>query len=193
MRTSVRIRMSDTTLKGAIAESAITAVAAELGRGRTAADDRGPALRPRLRHRPPAVSGAVQVGAAARRDHQRPPRQCRHTPRGYIYSTYTAAEIDAVAVYCQELKLCYWLPIDLVEGKRAMYLRLQPAANGQQSAINYAERYLRPGAIAQLGERLAGSQKVAGSSPAGSTPKGPQCGPFAFSGHVRRRRARAAS
>ena len=26
-----------------------------------------------------------------------------------------------------------------------------------------------PGAIAQLGERLAGSQKVAGSSPAGST------------------------
>ncbi len=29
-----------------------------------------------------------------------------------------------------------------------------------------------PGAIAQLGERLAGSQKVAGSSPAGSTISG---------------------
>ncbi len=31
---------------------------------------------------------------------------------------YDATEIDAVAAYCQELKRCYWLPIDLVEGKR---------------------------------------------------------------------------
>ncbi len=33
-----------------------------------------------------------------------------------------------------------------------------------------ASDYELPGAIAQLGERLAGSQKVAGSSPASSTP-----------------------
>ena len=94
---------------------------------------------------------------------------CRHTPRGYVYRTYSAEEIDAVAVYCEELNTSYWLPIEEVAGKRAMYLRIDPAANNQRSAINYSEQYLLPGAIAQLGERLAGSQKVAGSSPASST------------------------
>ena len=70
--------------------------------------------------------------------------------------------------YSQELKRCYWLPIDVVEGKRGMHLRLQSAANNQEAAINYAADY-ELGAIAQLGERLAGSQKVVGSSPTSST------------------------
>ena len=56
-----------------------------------------------------------------------------------------------------------------VAGKRAIYLRLQPAANNQESAINYADHLALPGAIAQLGERLAGSQKAGGSSPPSST------------------------
>ena len=85
-----------------------------------------------------------------------------------MYTTYSADEIDAVAVYCQELKTCYWLPIDVVEGKRAMYLRLQPTANGQRAEVNFAADYPL-GAIAQLGERSAGSRQVGGSSPPSST------------------------
>ena len=41
-----------------------------------------------------------------------------------------------------------------------------PAVDSKQRRPSYNLRV--PGAIAQLGERLAGSQKVAGSSPAGS-------------------------
>ena len=45
---------------------------------------------------------------------------CRHTPQRYVRTTYDRTEIDAVAVYCQELKRCYWLPIEVVEGMRAI-------------------------------------------------------------------------
>jgi hypothetical protein len=86
-----------------------------------------------------------------------------------VYTTYDASEVDAVAVYCQELKRCYWLPIDMVAGRRAIYLRLEPTANNQEVAINFAADY-ELGAIAQLGERSAGSRKVGGSNPPSSTP-----------------------
>ena len=161
--------MSETTLKGAIAEAAITAAAVELGVVvlRPMIEGRRYDLMFDIDHRlfrvqckwAPLRDGAVQVRLAG----------CRHTPRGYVYSTYDASEIDAVAAYCQELKECYWLPIEMVAGKRAIHLRIDPAANNQRLAINSSESYLLPGAIAQLGERLAGSQKVAGSSPASST------------------------
>jgi hypothetical protein len=48
---------------------------------------------------------------------------------------------------------------------------IKPAANRQELAIRYAEPYRLPGAIAQLGERRAGSAKVEGSSPSSSTPQ----------------------
>ncbi len=92
---------------------------------------------------------------------------CRHTPRGYVRSTYARDEIDAVAAYCPELKRCYWLPIELVEGRSAMWLRLEPAANNQEAAIKYAADY-ELGAIAQLGERRHGMAEVVGSSPTSS-------------------------
>ena len=161
--------MSDTTLKGAIAEAAITAAAVELGVVvlRPVIEGRRYDLVFDIEHRlyrvqckwAPLRGGVVDVRLAG----------CRHTPRGYVYSTYDASEIDAVAVYCQELKTSYWLPIEMVAGKRAIYLRIDPAANNQRSAINYSHQYLLSGAIAQLGERLAGSQKVVGSSPTSST------------------------
>jgi PD-(D/E)XK endonuclease len=93
---------------------------------------------------------------------------CRHTPHGYVRSTYTADEVDGIGVYCQELKRCFYLPIDRVAGRSRIYLRLSPAANNQEAAINYAADY-DFGAIAQLGERPAGSRKVGGSSPPSST------------------------
>jgi PD-(D/E)XK endonuclease len=92
----------------------------------------------------------------------------RHTRGGYVRTWYRADEIDGVAVYCHELKRCFYLPIEVVAGRSGMHLRLSPAANNQEAAVNYADHY-DLGAIAQLGERLRGTQEVAGSSPASST------------------------
>jgi hypothetical protein len=92
-----------------------------------------------------------------------------------ICRRYTGEEVDAFAAYCIELDTCYLLPARLWAERRQIQLRLAPPRNNQQQGINWAKDFefaatlgRHPGAIAQLGERLAGSQKVAGSSPAGS-------------------------
>ena len=96
-------------------------------------------------------------------------RTCRHTPQGYVRTTYDASEVDVVAVYCPDNGGCYLVPLADVRGRGNLHLRLAPARNNQEFAITYAATYAFPGAIAQLGERLTGSQEVAGSSPASST------------------------
>ena len=50
-------------------------------------------------------------------------QSCRHTPAGYVHTSYAAHEIDAVAVYCADLDRCYLLPVPLVAGRRAIHLR----------------------------------------------------------------------
>jgi PD-(D/E)XK endonuclease len=93
-----------------------------------------------------------------------------HSPtRGYVKATYEEAEVDLIAVYCGDLERCYLLPVGLVTGKSRIHLRLRPAKNNQRAALNLAAAYELRGAIAQLEERLTGSQEVAGSSPASST------------------------
>jgi prevent-host-death family protein len=79
----------------------------------------------------------------------------RYTARGDVRSTYSADEIDAVAAYCEELDQCYLLPIELVDGMRAMHLRLTPPRNGQRACINLAQEYELTGAVAQLGRASA--------------------------------------
>ncbi len=86
-----------------------------------------------------------------------------------VRAAYGADEVDAVAAYCDELDRCYLLPIGLVEGMCAITLRLRPPRNGQRAALHWAADYELPGAIAQLGERLAGSEEAVGSSPTSST------------------------
>jgi hypothetical protein len=34
---------------------------------------------------------------------------CRHTPGGYVRSTYGREEIDGIGVYCHELKRCFYI------------------------------------------------------------------------------------
>jgi hypothetical protein len=96
---------------------------------------------------------------------------CRHTPRGYVKTTYSADEVDGIAVWCEDTRECYFIPIADVEGKGFLHLRLAPARNNQELLVHWAAQY-RLGAIAQLGERLAGSQKAGGSSPPSSTSEG---------------------
>jgi hypothetical protein len=85
-----------------------------------------------------------------------------------IQKSYGEDEIDGVAAYCEEIDECYFLPVSLVARRRQIYLRLRPSKNNQRLKVNFASRY-KLGAIAQLGERLGGTQEVAGSSPASST------------------------
>jgi hypothetical protein len=75
-----------------------------------------------------------------------------------------------------ETEGCYYLPAELSVERTAVQLRLAPTKNNQASRINWARDFelgatlaRLQGPIAQLGERLRGTQKVAGSSPAGST------------------------
>ena len=95
-------------------------------------------------------------------------RTSRLTPRGYVRTTYDASEIDAIAAYCPDLDSCYLIPVRDVAGRQLIHLRLTPASNNQEVAIRYAASYEMRGAIAQLGERRAGSAKVVGSSPTSS-------------------------
>ena len=96
--------------------------------------------------------------------------------RGYVRSGYGSDEIDAIASYCPQLGRCYLLPVELFENRRLLHLRLDPTKNGQLASLHFASDY-ELGAIAQLGERLAGSQKVVGSSPTGSIASPPNSGP----------------
>src|SRR4051794_1251715 len=43
-------------------------------------------------------------------------RTNRRAAEGYRTTTYTAEEVDAIAIYCNELDACYLLPIAVVEG-----------------------------------------------------------------------------
>jgi hypothetical protein len=105
-----------------------------------------------------------------------PTRRCRRGPEGFIHRGYELGEIDAVAAYCAELQKCYLLPLSMSVGRAAVQLRLRAPRNNQQRGINWARDFefgaTLPslGPIAQLGERVAGSDEVVGSSPTGSIP-----------------------
>jgi prevent-host-death family protein len=94
---------------------------------------------------------------------------CRCTPGGYVRTSYTEHEIDAVAVYCGALDRCYLLPNSLVVRRKAIWLRLTPPLNGQRACLNIAARFEFAGAVAQGNERSAGSRKDVGSNPTSST------------------------
>jgi prevent-host-death family protein len=126
--------------KGAIAETKIAAAATELGIA---------VLRPIVEHsrydlafeiddrllRVQCKWGSLdEEGAVIRVNLQ----TSRHTPHGYVFTQYTADEIDAVAVYCGELERCYLLPISLVAGRRGIWLRTIPPRNQQRACINLA-------------------------------------------------------
>ncbi len=97
-----------------------------------------------------------------------PLRTSRHSAsHGYIRTTYCAVEVDAIAAYCRELNRCFFLPIAEFERRTSARLRLAPARNGQLVGVKMADDYPL-GAVAQLGERRAGSAKVRGSSPLSS-------------------------
>jgi antitoxin (DNA-binding transcriptional repressor) of toxin-antitoxin stability system len=112
-------------------------------------------------------------------------RRCSHSPtRGYIRAGYNADEIDAIAAYCDELNECYLLPVELIAEQDCLWLRVDPPRNGQRAALHLAAEYTLSGAIAQLGERLTGSQEVGGSNPPGSTSRAGGDGEITVGAHL---------
>jgi hypothetical protein len=107
----------------------------------------------------------------------------RHTPNGYVRTTYSEEEVDLFAVYCGALDRCFLLPASLAAERHAVQLRVMPPRNGQRACINLAEDFEFEGAIAQLGERRRGTAEVAGSSPASSISSPLQVGCDSFRDH----------
>ena len=102
---------------------------------------------------------------------------CRRNREGILKRPYAVGEIDALAAYCPNTGCCYYLPFEMFGQRTEIRLRLHSSKNNQRIGINWAKDFefaatlgRSQGAIAQLGERLLGMQKVAGSSPAGSIP-----------------------
>ncbi len=162
---------ADQNLKGNVAELAIAAEAARLGLT---------VLMPMTEHeRYDLVLGIAgrllrvqcKWGLCDGRTIQVRLTSSYHSPtRGYVTRTYAADEIDAVAVYCEATAKSYLLPIERVAGIGLFTLRLQPPRNSQRASLNFAADYEFPGAVAQLEERVAGSDEVRGSSPLSSIP-----------------------
>jgi hypothetical protein len=68
-------------------------------------------------------------------------RRCRRGRDGLIHAGYSPDEIDAFAAYCAELERCFYLPVDLVRGRKAIHLRLAAARNNQRTGVNWADDF----------------------------------------------------
>jgi hypothetical protein len=65
----------------------------------------------------------------------------RYTPSGYVSTSYSAAEIDAVGAFCPQLNRGFLIPIAETAGRRAVHLRLAPTKNKQARGIRWADDY----------------------------------------------------
>ncbi|MGA9286303.1 MAG: group I intron-associated PD-(D/E)XK endonuclease [Solirubrobacteraceae bacterium] len=65
----------------------------------------------------------------------------RHTPRGYIKTTYSVDEIDVIAAYAPDTDRCYLIPIGEAAGMAALSLRLEPTRNNQATNVRWARDY----------------------------------------------------
>ena len=80
----------------------------------------------------------------------------RYTSGGQqIRTPYSADDVDAVAVYCDELDSCYLLPVLLFDGMRGLSLRVAATRNGQRAGLHFAVDHRLEGAVAQLGRAPA--------------------------------------
>lgn len=91
-----------------------------------------------------------------------------HSPtKGYVLSTYSASEIDAVAAYCAVNDRCYLVPIEVIDGQATMQLRLAPPRNGQRVALHFAADY-------ELARGCSSAGRASGWQPLGRGFESPQ-------------------
>jgi hypothetical protein len=66
---------------------------------------------------------------------------CRRTRDGLTRKGYSSNEIDALAAYCNDLDRCFYFPMDWLDGRATIQLRLGPTRNNQHSGINWADEF----------------------------------------------------
>ena len=66
---------------------------------------------------------------------------CRRTRDGQMKRRYSSNEVDALAAYCIDLDRCFYFPIDWLDGRATIQLRLRPTRNNQRSGINWADEF----------------------------------------------------
>lgn len=106
-------------------------------------------------------------------------RSCRRTKDGFERRTYSRADIDVLAAYCEQIDCVYLVPPDVFAGHSEVWLRLAPTRNNQKAGVRWAADFEfgarlgshAAGAIARLGEQPNCEATVAGSSLAGATPE----------------------
>jgi hypothetical protein len=152
-----------TNQKGAIAETAIVLAAMKLGIGVFKPLTDGE--RYDLIFRIGSELVRVQCKTAVKVGHglKVPCYSARRCRDGFLKRPYTAEETDAIAAYSRELDRCYYLPLSRFKRRTYIQLRLAPTRNNQRHRINWARDFEFAvtlgayGAVAQLGERRAGS------------------------------------
>jgi len=55
--------------------------------------------------------------------------------------TYSADEVDVLAVFSPVSGKVYWVPIEVFEGKTVLRLRLEPSKNNQKKRVLMASEY----------------------------------------------------
>jgi PD-(D/E)XK nuclease superfamily protein len=133
--------MLTTDQKGAIAELAITRAALSLGADvyrPYAAGGRydlifgvGPELL-----RVQCKWACLQEGVVSIRCYS-----SRRTAEGHCRRSYTSDQVDLLAAYCPELERCFLIPIDRVDGRPTVRLRVARAKNNQSHGINWADDF----------------------------------------------------
>jgi hypothetical protein len=66
---------------------------------------------------------------------------CRRAPEGYRKRAYTSDEVDLLAAFCPELDRCFLVPIDRIDGRPTVQLRVGRTRNNQARGINWADDF----------------------------------------------------
>ena len=66
---------------------------------------------------------------------------CRRNAKGLLKRYYTSDEIDAIAAYCSQLDRAFFVPVDRIDGRSHIQLRLRPARNNQVVGVNWADDF----------------------------------------------------
>jgi PD-(D/E)XK endonuclease len=133
--------MLTTDQKGAIAEAEIAAAAMRLGVGvfRPLTDGERYDLIFDLR----PVLVKVQCKGASLDGHvlRVPCYSAGRSRNGFVKTYYSAAEIDAIAVYSADLDRCFFVPFAEIPGRTCLQLRLERCLNNQRIRVNWADDF----------------------------------------------------
>jgi PD-(D/E)XK endonuclease len=152
-----------TDQKGSIAEAAIAFAAIELGIGVFKPLSDGERYDLIFDMHPRLVRDQCKTATLRGDVLSVPCYSSRRSADGFLKNAYGPEEVDAFAAYSRERRQCYFLPIIEFAGRTTIQLRLSMPRNNQRRKINWARDFefgaTLPvlGAVAQLGERRAGS------------------------------------